>query len=378
MKKYLVALMVLVLALALVACGGTGDDTTLDQGTEPPVEHVHAYAEEIIPATCVATGKVVSKCECGDIQSETELPLADHTASALDCDKDTVCTVCNTVLAEKTGHIFTEKTVVTAATCSAAGKEQGVCISCGKTVENEIPATGHVVGGAITMVDGSFKSTCTVCSQAVTLKADAPAFLLDFESDIATQSANDIGLEVHKPEEWKVAEVNGSNAFALDAGKPYYIDIVDSTKLAALGTFVISFDYTTTAVPPADSPAASMISILNNFQDGKQTSAGTTGWGWMIKVVENGDKGYLATVKDVDKLTDANSIAVERNVKYNVQIVISPANKATHTFINGTYIGTSNQAIEVAKIAPANATIRFGDGPNCGHIIDNFAISALK
>ena len=375
MKKYLIAVMVLVLALALVACGGTGDDTTPDQGTEPPAEHVHAYADEIIPATCVATGKVVSKCECGDIQSETEIPLADHTASTLDCDKDTVCTVCNTVLAEKTGHIFTETTVVTAATCAAAGKEQGVCISCGKTVENEIPSTGHVVGGAITMVDGNFKSTCTVCSQSVTLTAQAPAFKLDFEGDIAAQSANDIGLAVYKPEEWKIAEVNGSNAFTLDAGKPYYINIVDSTKLAALGTFVMSFDYTTTKESAAGS-AASIISILNNNQDGKQTSAGSIGWGWLLKLVE--DKKVLATTNAVDKVTAENSIAVERNVKYNVQIVISPATKETHTFINGTYIGTSNQAIAISKIAPANASIRFGDGPVCGHVIDNFAVSALK
>ena len=375
MKKYLIAIMVLVLALALVACGSTGDDTTPDQGTEPPAEHVHAYVDDIIPATCIATGKVVSKCECGDIQSETELPLADHTASALDCDKDTVCTVCNTVLAEKTGHIFTETTVVTAATCASAGKEQGVCISCGKTVENEIPATGHVVGGAITMVDGSFKSTCTVCSQAVTLKADTPAFLLDFEKDVATQSANSIGLSVYKPEEWTIAEANGSNVFTLGDGKPYYINIDDPAKLSALGTFVISFDYTTTKEAAAGS-AASVISILTNAYNGK-TDTSKTGWGWMLKLVEDADK--LATVNKVDALTATNSIAVERNVKYNVQIVISPANKATHTFINGTYIGTSNQVkMPVGEIPAASASIRFGDGPVCGHVIDNFAISALK
>ena len=51
-KKYLIAVMVLVVALALVACGGEGTDTTIDQGTEPPAEHVHAYVDEIIDATC--------------------------------------------------------------------------------------------------------------------------------------------------------------------------------------------------------------------------------------------------------------------------------------------------------------------------------------
>ena len=375
-KKYLIAVMVLVVALALVACGGTGTDTTADQGTEPPVtEHVHNYVEETIPATCTATGKIITKCECGDVQSETEIPLTDHTASALDCEKDTVCTVCNTVLAEKTGHIISASEVVTAATCGTAGKEKGACAVCGKIVETEIPATGHVASGTITIADGKFKTTCSICSQAVTLTAQTPAFKLDFESDVATQSANDIGLSVYKPGEWTIAEANGSNVFTLGDGKPYYINIDDPAKLSALGTFVISFDYTTTKEAAAGS-AASVISILTDAYNGK-TDTSKTGWGWMLKLVEDADK--LATVNKVDALTAANSIAVERNVKYNVQIVISPANKATHTFINGTYIGTSNQVkMPVGEIPAASASIRFGDGPVCGHVIDNFAISALK
>ena len=373
MKKYIVALMVLVLALALVACGEPVETT------EPVTEHVHAYAEKLIPATCIEVGKLVNKCECGEVQSETELPLADHTPSALDCEKDTVCTVCNAVLAEKTGHIYTNTQVVTAATCGTAGKESGSCISCGKVVENEIPATGHVAGASITMENGEFKTTCTICSQNVTLKAQTPAFLLDFEEDVVSQASKyDVGLAIFKSDSWKTTEFNGSNALKVGGNNPLYINIVDSTKLAALGTFVISFDYTTTKVPAANSPAASMISILNNHQDGKQTSAGSVGWGWLFKIVENGEQGVAATVDKADALKPENSIAVDRNVTYKVQIVISPASKESHAFINGTYIGTSNKAAVVSKIAPANASIRFGDGPDCGHVIDNFAISALK
>lgn len=375
MKKYLLVLSVLVLALALVACGGEATDTTIDQGTEPAVEHVHAYADEIIPATCTATGKIVSKCECGDIQSETEIPLADHIASALDCEKDTVCTVCNAVLAEKTGHIFGASEIVTAATCSAAGKEKGACAVCGKIVETEIPATGHVAGNSITFENGNFKTTCTICSQAVTLKTDAPAFSVDFEGDIATQSANSIGLSINKPEEWKIAEVNGSNSFTVDDGKSFYINIVEPKKLAALGTFVISFDYTATK-EAKEGHMGSIFSLLDNCQDGKQTSAGSLQYGWIVKYVE--DRDVLATVNTLDKLTDANSVAAAKNTKYNVQIVISPTSTATHVFVNGKYIGTSGQAHAISTLKDANAAFRIGDGPVHGHTIDNLTISALK
>ena len=59
MKKYLLALMVLVLALALVACGGEAIDTPDAQATEPAADHVHTYVDEIIPATCAATGNLL-------------------------------------------------------------------------------------------------------------------------------------------------------------------------------------------------------------------------------------------------------------------------------------------------------------------------------
>ena len=374
MKKYLVAFMLLVLALALVACSGGEAETT-----EPVTEHVHAFVEEIVPATCMTVGKVISKCECGEIGNETEIPLADHVASEIDCEKDTVCTVCNAVLAEKTGHIFSATEVVTAATCSAAGKEKGSCVICAKIVETEIPATGHAASGEIKYVDGNFKADCSVCSQNVTLKAQEAVYLLDFEGDWAAAATKyDLGLSVYKSEVWQITEANGSNSLAVGGNKPLYINITDPTKLASLGAFVISFDYTTTAVPTANSPAASAISILNNFQNGAKTDAGSVGWGWLLKIVESGDKGYIATVAEPEKLTAENSIAIERNVKYNVQVVISPAERGAHVFVNGTYIGKSAPANTVSSLAPNNASIRFGDGPDCGHVFDNLAISALK
>ena len=389
LKKILIAVMVLVVALAVVACGGedapetpVGDDTPAadagnDDVTDAPAgaDHVHAYEEKVEVGTCTTAGKVTMICECGDIQSEIDTGFANHTESVRDCEKDTVCTVCGTVLEEKTGHFVAAYNAETAATCATAGKEKGTCENCGKVIEREVPATGHVLSGAITISGGSFTTSCSGCGQSVTLTAQTPAFQLAFEGDVAAEAANDIGLEVYQPESWKTADFNGSKAFAVDPGKPFYINIKDPAKLAALGTFVISFDYTSTTEAAANT-AGSIFSLLNNHYDAKQTSVGATGWGWMIKYIENADK--IAVIDNADNLSASNSIDAPHGTTFKVQIVVSSAEKATHTFINGTYIGTSDRAFAIATLAPANACFRFGDGPALGHVIDNFTISALK
>lgn len=375
MKKLLIIASILLLALALVACGGEATDTTLDQGTEPAADHVHTYVDEIIPATCSATGKVVSKCECGDVQGETEIPLADHTASTLDCEKDTVCTVCNTVLAEKTGHIFGASEVVTAATCSAAGKEKGACMACGKIVEVEVPATGHKAasGSALTAVEGGFAAKCASCGQNVTLKEGEVIFKLTFDEDVAAEAAKyDAGLSVFKPEKMTIVDgafsVNGSNTIG-------YIDIVDPSKLAAYGMIVVSFDYMTT-LEGAESDKASVFSLLANFYSGQANYQGTTDWGWAMKLNEKLDK-FVITTED-GKVTDTTSMSVARNTKYKVQYVFDTAADGCHVFINGQYIGNAGQANKIAGLKPATACFRFGDGPLCGHMFDNFTITALK
>ena len=372
MKKYLVALMVLVFALALVACNGGDVADTTEPVTDPVSEHVHAFAEEIIPATCTATGKVISKCECGEIENETEIPVSDHVASVLDCEKDTVCTVCNTVLAEKTGHILAASEVVTAPTCSTAGKEKGACVTCGAVVETEIPSTGHIAGASIKLVDGGFSTDCKTCGQAIVLKADKTVYALGFDEDILTEAAKyDVGLAIANANDWKVE--NGTLSFL--GGKVGYINIVDPTKLADLGTFMISFDFTSTKEAPSDKKA-SVFSILSNFYDGKTNVGGTTGWGWIFKL--NEEKDVMSTVIESAKVNDDNSLAVERNVKYNVQAVVDPTSKVVHVFINGKYIGNSGQVPALSNVKPETATLRFGDGPDCGYVFDNFAIVDLK
>ena len=372
-KKLLITLAILVLALALVACGGEASNDTTPPADEA-TEHTHVYNEEIVASTCTTAGSRKMVCACGDVQSEEALGFADHTLSTPDCEKDTVCTVCNAVLVPATGHTVGTSELISAPTCATAGKEKGTCLVCGKSIENELPATGHIPaeGAAITAVDGGFATTCKICGQTATLKAQTPAFKLTFEGDLAAESANEIGLEVYKPETWKIIEANGSKAM-ISEGKSVYINISDPAKLANLGTFVISFDYMTTKEANAGA-TGSIFSQLNNFYNGTGTGAGSTNWGWFIKSIEDSD--VLATV--VAEFSAANSIAFQRNVNYNIQLVISPAAKGALVFVNGTYIGKSVQALAFSALSANNVSFRIGDGPNFGHVLDNLTISALK
>ena len=370
MKKYLIALMVLVLALALVACSGEIETT----------EHVHAFAEEIVPATCTTPGKVLSKCECGEIESENEIPTTDHVASALDCEKDTVCTVCNAVLAEKTGHVFGAMEIVTAATCAAPGKEQGTCTVCGKISENEIPSTGHVIDakGTIAAVDGGFSITCASCNQPVVLKESDPVFKLTFDGAATDIDVNALGLELVKPEKWSIQEHNGSKALFVN-GTPTisYINVPSANKLADMGAFLISFDYMSTAEDPDTSRKASVFSILGNFYNGNPlVSNDAVKWGWAMKL--NEELNVLTTQVNKTKIDATNSVALERNVVYKIQIVVVPETTAKHVFVNGTYIGVSNEGMPISTAGDNFLTFRFGDGPLCGHVVDNFVVADLK
>ena len=377
MKKYFVALMVLTIALALVACGGTGADTTVEQGTEPPVtEHVHNFVEEITPATCTAMGKVVSKCECGEIQSESDIPLADHAASAFDCEKDTVCTVCNAVLAEKTGHSVAGVEVVTEASCTTPGKEKGACSVCGKIIETDIPVAGHKANkeSKWELVDGGFKTTCAVCNQTVTMKEADVVLNLTFEEEIESELTKYSGFKNAGPYAY-IDDTDGDKALKATT---CYLDVVDNSVISKLGTYVISFDVMVTGDSGKDTDEASVFSILGNFESGKTNVGGTTSWGYAFKFNEGADKFETKKVSgDYSKLNSSNSIAVERNVKYNVQLLVAEGSNKFLVYFNGKSYGTSEGSVASFEAGKKNS-LRFGDGPNCGLVFDNFKIAGLK
>jgi len=74
--KLLCGTIVLILSVAgLVACGNNASDTTSNVESEPSItEHIHDFIDEMIPATCTEEGRVISKCECGEVESDEILP----------------------------------------------------------------------------------------------------------------------------------------------------------------------------------------------------------------------------------------------------------------------------------------------------------------
>ncbi len=376
MKKILIALMVLVVALALVACGGTPDvSVSGDDQTTPPEEHVHAYEEELIPATCTATGKVITKCACGDVQSETELPVADHVQSVVVCDQDTVCTVCGAVLAEKTGHNIASAEVVTEATCSVPGKEKGACTTCGNIVESEIPASGHKANknSVWTLVQGGYSTTCVSCNQTASFKEDTPVLSLTFEEAYDDEIAK-YPLFKKAGKFTIVDDTDGDKAGAVDTA---WLDVVDNAAMHALGSYVVTFDMVLTKDLAAgkDFP---IFSILTYFAEGKSHVGGTTGWGYALRFNEDADKiSTISAGTDLSKHTDKNSIAVEKNAKYTVQLIFSEGSANFDVFVNGKYLGKSGA--KVTNFYDGTLTsLRFGDVAKESLVFDNIKICGIK
>ena len=382
MKKYLITVMLLVVALALVACGGAGTDTTADIVTDPPVtEHVHSFAEEIIPATCTTAGKVVIKCECGEIQSESELPLTDHTASAVECEKDTVCTVCGVVLAEKTGHSFGATEVVTAATCTTAGKEKGACVICGKIVESEIPTKAHAIDASagLTYADGKYSAKCASCNSSVTLSGQDVLLNLSFEEDAATEMAKYPTFEANVNAFNIVEDSDGDKAHLGKGGKVVYLGIADREALAKTGYYEISFDYAQTG--KANAKEASIFTLMPGQYAAEKV--GSLKYGWLFKYNTPLEKmEFIAAGEDASKLDATNSFVVESGKTYKINILCSAAGDGFYVFVDGKYIGQTPANKVVVDFNDAkfdkSVSFRIGDSSVPGPVYDNFKIQTIK
>ena len=129
-------------------------------------------AQEVIPAlgheigtftrvsnpTCTQTGLETSVCtRCGET-IERVIPATGHTEEVLPGTPATCteaglsdgvrCSVCGAVLVAQEaipakGHTYGETVVIEEASCISDGKQESVCVDCGKTVTERIPALGH-------------------------------------------------------------------------------------------------------------------------------------------------------------------------------------------------------------------------------------------
>lgn len=129
-------------------------------------------AQEVIPAlghemgtftrvsnpTCTQTGLETSVCSrCGET-IERVIPATGHTEEVLPGTPATCteaglsdgvrCSVCGAVLVAQEaipakGHTYGETVVIEEASCLRDGKQESVCVDCGETVTEKIPALGH-------------------------------------------------------------------------------------------------------------------------------------------------------------------------------------------------------------------------------------------
>ena len=129
-------------------------------------------AQEVIPAlgheigtftrvsnpTCTQTGLETSVCtRCGET-IERVIPATGHTEEIIPGTPATCtetglsdgvrCSVCGAVLVAQEeisakGHTYGETVVIEEASCLRDGKQESVCVDCGETVTEKIPALSH-------------------------------------------------------------------------------------------------------------------------------------------------------------------------------------------------------------------------------------------
>ena len=329
MKKILLCAFALVLALALVACGGTTDDTTLPTGddTNTPVgddtaggEHIHVFEEEVtLEPTCTSLGKKTMKCACGETEgTDLPIPFAPHDAKEATCTEDSVCATCGKVLVEKYGHLYVD-TVVTEATCTTNGLAKSTCHRCGDSTETTIEAGHDFDLTKLTVSKGSVASTCTKCGQKANFEEGTPLLKLDFDSD----------AEFANYPKFKKSGVTPvySNGTARMGGAfllTYSNDVVYSAS-----KLLLSFDF-----QMVDEGRTNRGESLFSFL--ATPAGGSTSYNWIVKYYEA--DGVLSTADAGHN--SSNSVKAQRGKWYNCTAIIVPATKEISVYIDGVSIGT--------------------------------------
>lgn len=121
-------------------------------------QHTWIEADCVSPKTCESCGETEGK------------PLG-HSWQEASCTEPRTCTRCGQTEGEPLGHSFSWNTVEQAS-CSKAGREEGVCSACGETEYREIEKLPHTPGGdwvvtkeAVGYSEGIQVRYCTVCGE---------------------------------------------------------------------------------------------------------------------------------------------------------------------------------------------------------------------
>ena len=127
-------------------CSGCGE-IIQPQETVPALGHT--YDSVVSEPTCTGQGYTTHTCHCGNTYTDGFVPSLGHTpGEQATCTQAQICTVCNAVLVEATGHTY--DSVVTAPTCTDQGYTTYTC-HCGDTYTDDFAdAAGHTYESAVT------------------------------------------------------------------------------------------------------------------------------------------------------------------------------------------------------------------------------------
>lgn len=117
--------------------------------------HEHKYTEITVPATCIAKGYTIHRCDCGYEYRDSYTPLVDHsfnvesrtnptcTSNGVETKACKVCGESITTTLPALGHQFTTWTECKHPTCTEDGEAQRQCKRCGTIETKTVPQTGH-------------------------------------------------------------------------------------------------------------------------------------------------------------------------------------------------------------------------------------------
>ena len=398
MKKLFVLLFVLVLALALVACGEPAE--TENEGDTPVVtdapendtpdtdepgetEHQHDIEVEEKQATCTERGYRVETCKtCGEVVFEEAYPKPDCTPSGeATCEADSACTMCGRVFEAAKGHVIENVTEYVAATCTTEGSKTGVCSVCGETKTIVLPMA-HVVEtlgdfSTLTFVDGKVQAACSGCNQVVDVTAEV-RLLVNFDAanlqaEIDALATAENGLtcgDIHDENQAHTAAAKlGGSMLKIEGNKSAGISF-NAALLKDADYYVVSFDW---CVNGLGSTSSVLTMGIVAFAETELLGAHTEKeYDFALKIDRND-----GTLFNNDKSVASRQIAV--GTMQHVDILVDNTTGHNYVYIDGVFYA-ANETGKWLVDGDGKYTLRLGGQFNVPHkpSYDNLEIKVLE
>ena len=408
MKKLLVILMVLVLSVALVACGGSTEteapvdtdapDTEAPETKAPKCngDDIHDVEVTEVLATCQQRGYRREVCKvCNVVVLETAYPKTACTpAAAVTCTTDSVCSVCGEVIEKATGHIASE-TIVQDLGCSAvyacAGSGCSETITLTKENAQHTIVLPEVIDGTLTIKNGQVCGNCSSCGEDVPVPEEVKLALNFDYATIAEEFAalNNDKISFFTKEDASKGpaaqtKTNGDRTVLyFKHAKPLFIDY-DLSLLSDAKVFTITFEYCVGRAPYAPSNQVSLFTFTPGMQNGSILPGKSCPWIHSIKF----DRTSLYFT-DGKTNNPTQYFQPEFGQWYTITLVVDNefVNSAgkncgkVYVFVDGEFIRSAENAgcTQYVLDTYGGLSWRFGeDGNTHDPQYDNFKVAVIK